>query len=415
MINAFYDSFRILNKVYGEGAYFKQALSSTDIEEKNRAFTTKLCYGVLDKDIELSYAIKYLAPKTPKAAIRLVLKIAMYAFKYLQKKPYAVADAAVELVKKMGKGGASGFVNAFLRKYFVAEIPLPEEEQERISVKYSYPLFIVKQIIAEYGTERAEKIFAAGNGKTCLVFYETDGEEYLQDLGKEYEKTPFENVFLVKNFVRNSDYDSGVYTYQALPSAAICDLVEPCEKLLDCCAAPGGKSVRLSYKCESVTSFDIHPHRVELINAYIARMKRKNITAEVWDSTIFKTELKESFDAVLCDVPCSGTGVIGDDPDIKLNRTEENVRELNEIQRAILSAAAGYVKKGGCLYYSTCSILKCENEDVVNAFLAEHKDFTIERVNSPLPHEDKGGANAFLPDISGGLGFFAAKMKRRAE
>lgn len=415
MINAFYDSFRILNKVYGEGAYFKQALSSTDIEEKNRAFTTKLCYGVLDKDIELSYAIKFLAPKTPKAAIRLVLKIATYAFKYLGKKPYAVADAAVELVKKMGKGGASGFVNAFLRKYFVTEIPLPKEENERISVKYSCPLFIVKAMVSEYGAERAEKIFAAENGKTCLVFYERNGEEYLQNLGKEYEKTPFENVFLLKNFVRNEDYDKGVYTYQALPSVAICEEVEPCEKLLDCCAAPGGKSVRLSYKCGEITSFDIHPHRVELIKAYAARMKRNNISAEVWDSAVFKNELIGSFDAVLCDVPCSGTGVMADDPDIKLNRTEENVRELNEIQCKILAAAAGYVKKGGFLYYSTCSMLKCENEDIVKAFLAEHKDFAIERINSPLLHEDKGGANAFLPDISGGLGFFVAKMKKLGE
>ncbi len=413
MINVFYDSYRILYKVYGEGAYLKAALNLTDIEEKNRAFTTKLSYGVLDKDIELSYAIKYFAPKTPKAAVRLVLKIAMYAFRYLGKKPYAVADAAVELVKKMGKGGASGFVNAFLRKYFTTEIPLPEDAEERISVKYSYPLFLVKAVVSEYGAARAERLFAAENGKTCLVFYGADGEEYLKNLGKEYEKTPFEGVFLVKNFVRNADYDKGIYTYQALPSVAICEAVEPCEKLLDCCAAPGGKSVRLSYKCGAVTAFDIHPHRVELINAYKARMNRENVSAEVWDSTVFKPELKECFDAVLCDAPCSGTGVINDDPDIKLNRTEESVKELVEIQHAILAAAAGYVKKGGYLYYSTCSILKEENADQVKRFLAENADFTLVPINSPLPHEDRDGANAFLPDISGGLGFFVAKLLKR--
>lgn len=412
MINAFYDSYRVLNKVYGDGAYIKAALSSTDVEEKNRAFTTKLSYGVLDKDIELSYAIKYLAPKTPKAAVRLVLKIAMFAFKYLEKKPYAVADAAVELVKKMGKGGASGFVNAFLRKYFTTEIPLPKDEEERLSIKYSCPAFLVKSVVEEYGTARTEKIFSAQNCKTCLVFYDTDGEQYLKKLGKEYENTPFNNVFLVKNFIRNEDYDKGVYTYQALPSVAICDVVEPCEKLLDCCAAPGGKSVRLSYKCKEITSFDVHPHRVELINAYKARMKRENITANVWDSTVFRPELKERFDAVLCDAPCSGTGVINDDPDIKLNRTKESVKELVEIQHAILAAAAGYVKKGGYLYYSTCSILKEENTDAVRRFLAENSDFKLVPINSPLPHEDKDGANAFLPDISGGLGFFAAKMQK---
>ena len=271
----------------------------------------------------------------------------------------------------------------------------------------------MKAVVNEYGAARAERLFSAENGKTCLVFYGADGGEYLKNLGKEYEKTPFEGVFLVKNFVRNADYDKGIYTYQALPSVAICEAVEPCEKLLDCCAAPGGKSVRLSYKCGAVTAFDIHPHRVELINAYKTRMKRENVSAEVWDSTVFKPELKESFDAVLCDAPCSGTGVINDDPDIKLNRTEESVKELVEIQHAILAAAAGYVKKGGYLYYSTCSILKEENADQVKRFLAENADFTLVPINSPLPHEDKDGANAFLPDISGGLGFFVAKLLKR--
>lgn len=116
---------------------------------------------------------------------------------------------------------------------------------------------------------------------------------------------------------------------------------------------------------------------------------------------------------MLCDAPCSGTGVINDDPDIKLNRTEESVKELVEIQHAILAAAAGYVKKGGYLYYSTCSILKEENADQVKRFLAENADFTLVPINSPLPHENKGGANAFLPDISGGLGFFVAKLLKR--
>ena len=412
MINLFYDCYRVLNKVYGEGAYLKRALCDVDIEEKNRAATTKICYGVLDKDYELSYAIKYLAQKTPKAAVRTVLKTAMYTYKYLGKKPYVVADAAVELVKKLGKGGAAGFVNAFLRKYFKTDIPLPTEVSERFSVKYSYPQFAVKELLNEYGEERTEKIISAENGKTTLVFYGTDGEEYLKKLGAEYEKTPFDNVFSLKNFVRNGDYDKGIYTYQVLPSVAICDIVDPCEKLLDCCAAPGGKSIRLSYKCKSVYSWDVYPHRVELITAYKARMGRDNVEEKVCDATVFHPECENAFDAVLCDCPCSGTGVINDNPDIKLNREAEDILSLVKTQTAILDNAARYVKKGGYLYYSTCSVLKSENEDRVTDFLNRHDNYEICRVNSPLPHENRGGANAFLPDISGGLGFFAAKLKR---
>lgn len=412
MINLFYDCYRVLNKVYGEGAYLKRALLDVDIEEKNRAATTKICYGVLDKDYELSYAIKYLAPKTPRAAVRTVLKTAMYTYKYLGKKPYAVADAAVELVKKLGKGGAAGFVNAFLRKYFKTDIPLPEEISERLSAQYSYPLFAVKELLKEYGKERAEKIVSAENCKTTLAFYGTDGAEYLKNLGAEYEKTPFDNVFTLKNFVRNEDYDKGVYTYQALPSVAICEAVEPCEKLLDCCAAPGGKSVRLSFKCKEIMAWDVHPHRVELISAYKRRMGRENIKEEARDATKFYADCADKFDAVLCDCPCSGTGVINDNPDIKLNREAEDVVSLVKTQTAILDNAAKYVKKGGYLYYSTCSVLKSENSDVAEEFLKGHENYEICPINSPLPHEDKKGANAFLPDISGGLGFFVAKFKR---
>ena len=268
MVNYFYDCYTILNKVYSEKSFIKQAINSTFIEEKNRAITTKTCYGVLDKDIELSYYIAKLADKSPKLAIRTILKISMYAIKYLNKKEYAVTKNAVELVKKLGKGGASGFVNAFLRKFINTEIELPKSETEYLSVKYSYPEFAVKELLKTYGKNRTESIISAENSKTCLVFYQTNGEEYLKSLGVDFEITPFENVFLAKNFVRNEDYDKGLYTYQALGSVAICDVVNPCAKILDCCAAPGGKSIRLSYKCGEVVSLDIHEHRVNLINEY---------------------------------------------------------------------------------------------------------------------------------------------------
>ncbi len=414
MINYFYDCYRILNKVYSEKSFIKQAISSTDIEEKNRAFTVKTCYGVLDKDIELSYYIKTFAEKSPKLAVRTILKIGMYDIKYLNKKEYAVIDNAVELVKKLGKKGASGFVNAFLRK-FVKEkdsVKLPEKIEEYLSIKYSYPQFAVKQLLKVYGKERTEKIISAENQTTTLVFYGEDGEAYLTERNINYQKTPYDNVFSAKNFVRNADYDSGIYTYQALGSVAICDAVDKGDSLLDCCSAPGGKSVRLSHKFNNVTSWDIHEHRVNLITEYARRMKRENISTAVKDAKEYDKTLDKSFDAVLVDAPCSGLGVLNDNPDIVLNRTEEDVLGLTKEQTAILDTVSKYVKIGGCLYYSTCSVLDCENIEIVKSFLSKHPEYQSVKLTSKIPYEEKEDAVAFLPDISGGLGFFVAKLKR---
>lgn len=412
MINYFYDCYQILNKVYSQNSYIKQAINGTFIEEKNRALTIKTCYGVLDKDIELSYYIDCLTQKKPKLVIRTILKISMYAIKYLEKKEYAVTKNAVELTKKLGKGGASAFVNAFLRKFIKTEFTFPSDRFESLSIKYSYPLFAVKELEKDFSLERLEQILSAKNEKTCLSFYETDGKKYLENLGVEFEETPFENVFLAKNFVRNSDYDLGVYTYQALGSVAICDVVEKGGTLLDCCSAPGGKSIRLSHKFNTVRSWDIHEHRVNLIKEYAERMKRTNITAEIKDAKVFDKQFVSKFSAVLCDVPCSGIGVVNDNPDIKLNREEANIKELNVEQLAILRTASKYVEKGGYLYYSTCSIFNSENIEIVKAFLSQNDCYKICKIDSKLPHEDVLGTNLFLPDISGGLGFYVAKLKR---
>ncbi len=412
MINYFYDCYSILGKVYGEGAYLKQAILSTVIEEKNRSLIVKTCYGVLDKDIELSYYIKYLTSKTPKLAIRTILKIAMYAIKYLDKHVYAVTENAVELTKKLGKGGTAGFVNAFLRKFSTTSIKLPENDIEYLSIMYSYPDFAVKELIKNYGKEKTISILGSENISTCVCFYDADGQKYLESLGVKYEKTPFENVFLTKNFVRNSDYDKGVYTFQSLGSVAICEIIEKGGRLLDCCAAPGGKSVRLSYKFDQVESWDIHEHRVNLINEYTKRMGRKNIVSSVKDASLFDENLVSRFDTVLCDAPCSGFGVVGDNPDIKLRRKEENISELNKLQISILKNVSNYVAPGGFLYYSTCSILFRENIDIINAFMSDIKNFELVSIDSPVPHFNVGKALQFLPDISFGSGYFIAKLKR---
>ena len=412
MLTVFYDCYTVLSKVYSEGAYLKQALTETPVEEKNRPLISKTCYGVLDNDAALSYFLSRLSAKNPKAAVRTVLKIAMYHIRYLHKRPYAVIDNAVELVKKLGKGGVSGYVNAVLRRFSEREIPLPEDPFERLCVQYSFPPFAVRRLIGEYGKERAEKIMAAKGGDSTLVFYDGDGEGYLSALRADYAKTPFENTFIVKNFLRNGDYDKGVYTFQNVGSAAICAAVEGGERLLDACAAPGGKSVSLSRKFREVVACELHEHRAGLIAAYAERMHRENIEIVVTDSAKPEKRFFGAFDAVLCDVPCSGFGVAFENPDIKRNKDENALKELVFLQRAILQNCARYVKEGGALYYSTCSFFGEENSDNVEDFLKNNPEFELCAADSPLEHETKKCGLQFLPDTAGG-GFFFAKMRKK--
>ena len=330
----------------------------------------------------------------------------------MQKKEYAVVQNAVELTKKLGKKGASGFVNAFLRKFVNAKIYLPKNQEEFLSVKYSYPLFAVKELIKDYGLDNAISIISAENVKNTLFFPKENGEEYLISQKANFTKTLFEKAFLVENFVRNKDYDLGVYTFQSIGSVAICDMISPCEKILDCCAAPGGKSINLSYKCKEVFSWDVHEHRVELINDYKNRMGRENVFASTHDSKVYESQFADYFDSVLCDAPCSGLGVVNDNPDIKLNRSIEDVLSLNKEQLSILNNVCKYVKKGGYLYYSTCSVLKRENVDIINKFLQLNDNFELVEVDSPLSHLKIDKTISFLPNISSGAGFYFAKLKR---
>ena len=162
MLVTYYDAYSVLTKVYSDGAYIKQALNDTVIEEKNRNQTTKICYGVLDKDVTLSYIIKQLCDKSPKLSIRTILKIALYSLEYLKTAPHAVCNTAVELIKKLGKGGTAGFVNAVLRKYIRDGVSLPTGDSVlALSIKYSYPQFAVKKLINDYGLELAKQIMNA--------------------------------------------------------------------------------------------------------------------------------------------------------------------------------------------------------------------------------------------------------------
>ena len=405
--NPIYDPFQILTKVYSDGAHLKQAIADTYIEEQYRSKTVKIVYGVLENDIYLDFCIRHYAPKAPKLVVRTILKICLYMLAFMDKKRYMVTDCAVSLCKKLGKSGVSGFVNAFLRRFDKDAVDKAVCEE---FIKLSYPAYAYKRLKAEYG-DRASAI-AAARTKGVSVRFEKDKENYLT---RTHIKTPFsENYdhYIFENFVRDEGFDEGAYTFQSVGSIAICDCVAPCENLLDACAAPGGKSVLLSKKCKEVTAFELHEHRVNLITAYKTRMGVKNITQRQKDSSVLDENYLEKFDAVLCDVPCSGFGTVSENPDIKLFRKEEDFAALKKAQTAILDTCSKYVKKGGALYYSTCSLFQSENDEIVGAFLKTHSGYEVEIITSPLAHDCKKYGLQFLPDEAYGAGFYISKLKR---
>lgn len=410
--NPVYDPFLILTKVYSDGAHVKQAITDTYIEEQYRSRTVKIVYGVLENDVYFDFCIRHYAPKAPKLAVRTILKISLYMLLFMDKKRYMVTDCAVDLCKKLGKSGVSGFVNAFLRRFDKAAVDeaIPKGVAGE-AIRASYPLFAYELLKTEYG-ERAAAIAMAKSAGVSVRFdnKNTDGVEKYAD--KEYIKTPFADNYIFENFVRDEGFDAGEYTFQSVGSIAICDCVAPCENLLDCCAAPGGKSVLLAKKCTHVTSFELHAHRVELIRQYKTRMGVENVTEYQKDSSVFDAQFEEKFDAVLCDAPCSGYGTVSENPDIKLFRKKEDIEQLAKIQQEILATVCRYVKKGGALYYSTCSVFRRENDGTVAAFLKAHKDFEVEEIDSPLAYTRTKFGLQFLPDTAFGAGFYVCKMRR---
>ena len=406
MTNPLTDPYIVLSKVYKEGMYLKQAMASISIDPLNKARTVKICYGVMEKDLFLEAVIAANAQKHPKAAVKIILKIAVYMLEFMGKRDYMVVDYAVQLTKKLGKEGASGFVNAFLRSYSLP--PLPQNTDDRLSLECSAPLWLVKKLKRSYKGE-TEKILNAESLGVCVRFERNSGAY----LDKPHILTPFDHVYIFKNFVRDGMFFAGDYTFQSVGSVAICDVVSPGENLLDACAAPGGKSVLLAKKFKSVLSCEIHPHRVELIKSYAQRMGAGNVTAIQTDSSQFKPEFEGKFDAVLVDAPCSGTGVINENPDIKYFRNESDIAELAALQLKILNNCARYVKDGGALYYSTCSVLPEENDSVVYSFLQANCGYVLDIPDSPLEHLTTKFGLQFLPHISLGVGFYITRFTKK--
>lgn len=416
-------AYNVLRSVFGSHAYSSIELDRVlDISPAvSRGKITALVYGVLEKSVQLDYVIDVLAKKKVKGNIEILLKMALYELRYGSEPAPAVVDRYVSFAKDRFSG-VQGFVNALLRRSGEVVIDETRDDPYSLSVRFSQPLWLVESLIGEFGKEKTLSILSTPSKhathirRNAKAIGESEFENLILETAKNKEISRSKYGYYVTHSTMRQ-LKPNLFTPQSLASMiAVQIYAEGFEgkspKVLDLCAAPGGKSIYLSELLPKadITACDLYYHRVQLIRSYSARMGVP-LSVEVNDAAELKEDWIDAFDMVICDVPCSGSGLLISSPDILLFKNESDVSSLGFLQSAILSTAAHYVKVGGELEYSTCSIFAHENERVVRAFLAEHPEF--ETVETKLPFgSTSDGMTRLFPDVDGCDGFFIAKLRR---
>lgn len=417
-------AYKILSKVYQDGTYSNMAF----LGERVSDMSTRLVYGTLEENVKIDYILSQLIEKKPQKSVLTLLKIGTYALLNLSDVPkFAIVSECVEVAKSNGKGGASGFINAVLKKVADGKYSLPKESDENyLSVTYSKPQWFCDKLEKQYGKEVARIILSAKSTTlehiriNSRMATESDVEFLLKKNKTDFKKSDVGGYIVKANDTVRHMFDKGLVTFQS-PSSILAVKalgVTDGAQNLDICSAPGGKAVYMSELCPhgKVVACDLYPHRVALIQKYKNRMHTPNVKAVQADACVLNDEWKNTFDFVLCDAPCSCLGTFKKHPDVFLNKDESCISELATTQRQILENAAKYLKVGGAMVYSTCTLFEEENENVVHDFLEKNVDFVLEHI-SGLEKIDGGkyldnkGMIQILPHDEYD-GFFIAKMRR---
>lgn len=412
----------------------KHAIREQGLDRRDAALATRLCYGVLQNRLLLDWRLGRLCSmKLDKLDLKVlcVLRVAAYQILFLDKiPPSAAVNEAVKLAKKHGRNPrAAGLVNGVLRALLREETPAVrgKDSIDALSVRYSHPRWLVEEFVSLLGMEGAEALLAADNQQppttaqvnTLKTTADKLADE-LREAGVEAEPHPWLSDCLLLtgtgDLERLGAFQRGDFYVQDAASrlAVMAAGLGPGQRVLDCCAAPGGKSFAAAIAMENrgeLISCDIHPHKIKLLEAGRDRLGLSVITPTLQNAAQLQKDWAEGFDTVLTDVPCSGLGIIRKKPDIRY-KDSVPLKGLPRVQRSILDNCAGYVRPGGVLMYSTCTLLDRENGGVVDAFLAGHPDFEAEPFN--LPHlGPQPGRVTFWPHIHGTDGFFTAKLRRK--
>lgn len=420
-----------------QGAYANLRLKEglRQVPPENRPFVSALVYTVLDHQIYLDHIIDRFARGKVKPRVRLVLRMGICQMLYMDVPDSAACDESVKLVKSVGKLALSGYVNGVLRAVAREKGTLhpPEgRDASSLSIRYSWPQWLVKRYLKRYGPEGTESLLSYVGEKSITVRnnpFKVGMDELKKALFEQ--GIPYRAGNLVEDALvlegagdvaKNPLFLQGAMTVQSQSSMLVCRVANPRRgmRVLDACAAPGGKSLYMAALMGEgeILSWDVHPHRVRLIDKNCERLGVDFVRTQVQDATQDRKPLWGGFDLVLVDAPCSGLGVAGGKPDVKYARSPEQLIELQQLQLSILRTCAQYVAVGGALVYSTCTTLREENEDVVDEFLSRNKEFLPDDITPYVPPcIDRArcarGRIQLLPYLDGVEGFFVARMVRR--
>ena len=427
---------KMLMKMESSEAYsnllLDHAFNEAELSDRDKAFAAALFYGVLERRLTLDHVIrtnsKIAFEKLDKAAVQ-ILRTGLYQLLYMPSVPESAAvNESVKMCKKLKCFSAQGFVNGMLRSFIrsgkkISYLGISPEK--RLSVEYSCPEWLTEKFISEYGMDFAVRALKASVGKPPVYarvnILRTTTDKVIAELAKHRIKAaPYPGLVNCIRLEKAGDIEKcapfrqGLFHVQDISSQLCCLTLRPVvnETVLDVCAAPGGKSFTLAELMGNngkLYSMDLHDMRVGLIEDGAARLGIKIITAMQNDASKFNGALPQA-DRVLCDVPCSGFGVIRRKPEIKY-KPPEDFAGLPEIQYQILETSARYVKSGGTLVYSTCTLSRAENDDVADRFAAAHPEFMP--IVQPVPLSAPGDyKRTYCPDENGGDGFFTASFRR---
>lgn len=409
------------------------------LERQERAFISRLFTGTVKHYLTLDYIINSFSTVTVrkmKPLIRNLLRLSVYQLMYMDQVPEsAVCNEAVKLAKKRGFMKLSGFVNGNLRNIARKrqDIIYPDKEKqpkEFLEITYSVPAWLVEELLGQYSFAVVEAMLEASlKEKELTIRCNTVRitPEQLKKMLLEEGVSVEENEYLDYSFIiRNYDYldklksfEKGYFTVQDTSSMLVCEAAGITDKdyVVDVCAAPGGKALHAAERAKKVSARDLTEYKVGLINDNIRRLGLDNVTTLVWDATQPDPSVIGKADVVIADLPCSGWGVLGKKADIKYKLTPNQQKELIELQRNILSVVKDYVKPGGILIYSTCTVNQEENIANCDWFL-EQFDYETESLNPYLPQQlqnesTRKGYLQLIPGVHPTDGFFISRMRRK--
>ena len=433
-----------LSEVSQKGAYCQLALDkclrASRISPEDKRLATRIFYSAVENKIRLNHVLKQFIDKYPDPYTADVLHIAAAQLLFMDRMPdHAVVDQAVRHMKMAHRERYGGLVNGVLRSLVRArdagEIAYPDRGKEPVrylSVMYSLPEPLLTRLVAAFGIEETEKIIAWKPGERREVvrpnYTLMDAgafENYARRMEWDFEPAPVPGALLVKgagDLAGLPDYRKGLFSIQSVGSMLAAMAVRPKRGMhvLDACAAPGGKTAFIAEQLDGtgrVYAWDVHDHRVNLIRAQAERLRLYNIRPAVRDARRHYEDMEWAVDAALVDAPCSGLGEMADKPDVKYHITGESIDALVQTQAEILDAVCDYVKPGGALVYSTCTIMPEENIRQVQAFLQRHPEFELDADTRWLPEAFRGRVSESCLQLMGHLdqteGFFIARMKKK--